>query len=160
VRRSVVLVAMCLCLAFKAAVACGTRTPEVQSKIDAAELDTLRSLVSAGANNTDLIFIGTVTALDRPAHGPGEFGTATFDVAETLKGPAAPSQTVRWKAKFIYSCQESDMFYNVGFQNGGTFIVYVRDGEVSRSAAADQLRDGASLKLDEERALIAKLGGI
>ena len=158
-RRSAALVAMCLCLAFETAMACGTRTPEVQSKIDAAELATLRSLVSAGVNNTDLIFIGTVTALDRPAHGSGEFGTATFDVAETLKGPAAPSQTLRWKTKFIYSCQESDTFYNVGFRNGGNFIVYVRDGEVTRSAAADQLRDGASLKLNEERAIISKLGG-
>ena len=82
----------------------------------------------------------------------------TFDVAKMLKGLHASSITARWKDRFVYSCQPSEMFYNVGFRPGGTFIVYVRDGLVLRSGAADHLRSGL-LTLDQEQAIAASAGG-
>lgn len=140
------------------AMACGAHSPAVQSKMDAAELTELRAQASAAARNADQIFIGTVTALSRPVWQSGDFGSVTFNVATTIKGKPASSITVRWKDRFIYSCQPSQMFYNVGFRADGTFIVYVQDGQVLRSGAADHLRSGL-LSLDQERAIAASGGG-
>ncbi|MBP6330453.1 MAG: hypothetical protein KA357_11590, partial [Dokdonella sp.] len=58
-----------------------------------------------------------------------------------------------WVAAFTYSCQPSAMFHNVGFRPGGRYIVYLRDGSVTRSEAADDLRSGL-LPLAQERDLI------
>jgi len=137
-------------LGSSAAMACGTHPPAVQSKIDATELAELRALASAAARDADQIFIGTVTNLSRPVWQSGEFGTVTFDVKEILKGAPSTSMTVRWKDKFIYSCNPSEMFHNVGFRPDGTFIIYIRDGQIIRSGAADHLRSGL-LSLDDER---------
>lgn len=152
------LVAALFFLGSGAAMACGTHPPAVQSKIDVAELLALRALASTAARDADQILIGTVTILARPVWQSSEFGSVTFGIRETLKGEPSSSITVRWKDRFIYSCQPSEMFHNVGFRPGGTFIVYIRDGEVFRSGAADHLRSGP-LSLDEERATAATRGG-
>lgn len=142
-------------LAPGAAMACGTHAPAVQARIDATELAAVRAL--AAARDADRILVGTVTALARPAPGSGASGTATLAVDEVLKGAAAASATLSWQERFVYSCQPSAMFHNVGFRDGGRFIVYVRDGAVFRSAAADHLRSGL-FALDEERATAAASG--
>lgn len=142
-------------LAPGAAMACGTLAPAVQARIDATELAAVRAL--AAARDADRILVGTVTALARPAPGSGASGTATLAVDEVLKGAAAASATLSWQERFVYSCQPSAMFHNVGFRDGGRFIVYVRDGAVFRSAAADHLRSGL-FALDEERATAAASG--
>ena len=152
------LIALFLLLPSVSVMACGTRTPAVQRKIDAAQLASIRTLASAAALNADQIFIGTVTNLSRPKGQSSEFGFVTFRVAESLKGGPSPNLTLRWKDKFTYSCQPSETFYNVGFRQSGTFIVYTRNGQVVRSAAADHLRSGL-LSLDEERATAANVGG-
>ena len=152
------LVAVSLLLGPGASMACGTHPPAVQSKIDAAELSALRVLASAAARDADHILIGTVTRLSRPMWQSGEFGSVTFGVEETLKGDSSPGITVRWSDRFTYSCQPSEMFHNVGFRLGGRFIVYIRDGQVFRSDAADHLRSGL-LSLDEERATATAGGG-
>lgn len=138
--------------------ACGTLPSEQQSKIDAAELATLRTLTSTATSNADQILIGTVTSLLKPAMNSGEFGSVTFNVEETLKGNSLPELTVQWKDKFTYSCQPSNGFYNVGFRTGGKYIVYIRDGQVFRSDAADQLRNSL-YSLDEERITVANGNG-
>lgn len=142
-------------LAPGAAMACGTLAPAVQARIDATELAAVRAL--AAARDADRILVGTVTALARPAPGSGASGTATLAVDEVLKGAAAASATLSWQERFVYSCQPSAMFHNVGFRDGGRFIVYVREGAVFRSAAADHLRSGL-FALDEERATAAASG--
>lgn len=152
------LLAISLLLAPGAVMACGTRAPAVQSKIDAAELASLRVLASAAARDADQIFIGTVTSLTRPEAQPGKVGSVTFRVDEALKEASDPILTVSWKEHFTYSCSASDGFHNVGFRPGGKFIVYIRDGHVFRSAAADHLRSGL-LSLVEERATAAHAGG-
>ena len=152
------LIAFFLLLPSVPVMACGTRVPAVQSEIDAAELASMRALASSAARDADQIFIGTVTNLSRPQWQSGEFGSVTFRVAESLKGGTSHLLALRWKDKFTYSCQPSEMFFNVGFRPGGTFIVYTRDGQVVRSAAADHLRSGL-LSLDEERATAASVGG-
>lgn len=144
-------------LAPGAAMACGTLAPAVQARIDATELAAVRALAVDAARDADRILIGTVTQLARPAPGSGEAGTVTFAVDEVLKGEASTSATLAWKERFVYSCQPSAMFHNVGFRDGGRFIVYVRDGAVFRSAAADHLRSGL-FALDEERATAAASG--
>lgn len=144
-------------LAPGAAMACGTHAPAVQARIDATELAAVRALAAAAARDADRILVGTVTALARPAPGSGASGTATLAVDEVLKGEAAASATLSWQERFVYSCQPSAMFHNVGFRDGGRFIVYVRDGAVFRSAAADHLRSGL-FALDEERATAAASG--
>lgn len=138
--------------------ACGTLPSEQQSKIDAAELATLRTLTSTAANDADHILIGTVTSLSKPAINSDEFGSVTFNVEETLKGNSLPELTLQWKDKFTYSCQPSNSFYNVGFRTGGKYIVYIRDGQVFRSDAADQLRNNL-FSLDEERTTAASGNG-
>lgn len=139
------------------ATACGTNPPEIQSKIDATDLAELRALATATARDADQIFIGTVTDLSRPVRQSGEFGSVTFDVKETLKGAVSPRMTARWKDNVIYSCQASKMFHNVGFRPGGTFIVYLRNGQIFRSGAADDLRSSL-LSLAEEHATAAASG--
>lgn len=155
-----VIAALLICLSMlgpDAATACGSNSPEVQSKIDAAELTELRALATAAARDADQIFIGTVTGLSRPVRQSGEYGSVTFDVKETLKGAASPRTTARWKDNFIYSCQASKMFHNVGFRPGGTFIVYLRNGQIFRSGAADDLHNSL-LSLTEERATASASG--
>lgn len=145
-------------LAPGAAMACGTLAPAVQARIDATELAAVRALAVDAARDADRILIGTVTQLARPAPGSGEAGTVTFAVDEVLKGEASASATLAWKERFVYAaCRPSAMFHNVGFRPGGRFIVYVRDGAVFRSAAADHLRSGL-FALDEERATAAASG--
>jgi hypothetical protein len=158
VKALTALVVASLLLGPSVAVACGTHSPPIQSKIDAAELAALRPLASAAAHDADQILIGTVTSLSRPTSQSGEFGSVTLGVTETLKGEPSSSTTAKWRDQFIYSCQPSEMFYNVGFRPGGTFIVYIRGGQVFRSDAADHLRSGL-LPLDEERATAATGGG-
>ena len=141
-----------------AASACGTRAPAVQAEIDARELAKLQQLARAAAQEAEHIYVGTVTELTRPAWGSQEMGSASFVVHQTLKGEPASSQNAQWKDKFVYSCQPSDMFHNVGFRPGGKFIVYVRDRKVFRSGAADHLRSGL-LSLDQEQAIAVSGGG-
>lgn len=152
------LVAVSFLLVHGAAMACGTHSPAVQSKIDAAELSALRVLANAASRDADQILIGTVTHLSRPVGQSADFGSVTFDVEEWLKQGSSPSRTVRWNDRFIYSCQPSEMFHNVGFRLGGTFIVYIRDGQVFRSGAADHQRSGL-LSLEEERTTAAGAPG-
>ena len=135
----------------RSAEACGSYSPEQQAKKNAAEKASLHTLCKDATSNADLIIIGTVSHLSRPNLQTGEFGTATFSIDETLKGHSLPNLTVQWKEKFIYSCQQSEMFHNVGFRLGGKFIIYLRDGQVFRSAAADYLRSGL-LSLNDEKA--------
>lgn len=134
------------------AAACGTHLPAVQAKIDAEKLAALQSLARIAAQDAEAIFIGTVTELTRPSLGALELGSASFAVEETLKGKPSVARTEQWADTFVYSCQESAMFHNVGFRPGGKFIVYVRDGKVIRSAAADHLRSGL-LTLEKEQAI-------
>lgn len=152
------LIAVAFLLSSMPVLACGTHAPAKQASIDAAELASLRALASAAARDADQVFIGTVTSLTRPSVQSGEFGSVTFRVAESLKGRSPSRLAVRWKDTFTYSCRPSETFYNVGFRQGGAFIVYVRDGQAFRSAAADHLRSGL-LSLDEERAATASVGG-
>jgi len=151
--RVLLAMAAALCAAQPAS-ACGTHLPEVQAKIDAAELAELLELTRIATQEADEIFIGTVTDLVRPAVEPPGIGSVRFAVEQTLKGERSPVRTERWKAQFTFACRESASFHDVGFRPGGTFIVYVRDGEVMRSAAADHLRSGL-LGLDQERAIAA-----
>ena len=143
---------LCLAALAQPALACGTHAPEVQSKLDAAQRDALRTLAEAAAIDADLIFVATVTGLERPSIKAGTPGSVTLAVSEALKGEPAAVETLRWKEHFILSCEESATFANVGFREGGTFVVYVKDGQVVRSAGADDLR-GSHLPLDEERAI-------
>ena len=146
-----------LLLASSAAMACGTRAPAVQAKIDAQELARIRQLAHAHARESDEIYIGTVTGLVRAAPGSPDPGSVTFAVRDTLKGAPSSTRSARWKESGVISCRPSAMFGNVGFRHAGTFIVYVRGGIVTRSQAADELRSGL-FTLDEERALVASLG--
>jgi hypothetical protein len=147
-----------LLVATAPASACGTYSPAEQSRIDADELNKLQELAHTASREAEEIFIGTVTELARPDRGSPELGSVSFTVEESLKGPASPARNARWKDKFVYSCQPSAMFHNVGFRPGGKFIVYVRGGEVLRSAAADHLRSGL-LSLEQERVIAAGAGG-
>ena len=154
----VALIAVSCMVGPGAAVACGTHPPAVQSKIDAAEATEIRKLARVAADDADRILIGTVTDLARAAWQSGEFGSISLDIEETLKGDSSPNATARWKDRFVYSCRQSEMFHDVGFRISGRFIVYIRDGEVVRSAAADHLRSGL-LSLEEERAIAAAGSG-
>ncbi len=153
-----IVLAVVLALAPVAADACGTRAPAVQANIDAAELAALEKLTVAAAHSADAVFIGSVTQLARPAQGAGGQGSVSFAVEASLKGQVPDAYTASWKEHFVYSCQPSAMFHNVGFRDGGTFIVYVRDGRVIRSAAADHLRSGL-LTLEHERAIVVDAKG-
>jgi hypothetical protein len=143
-----------LLLAAQTAVACGTRLPAEQSQIDAADLAELLEFTRVATQQADEIFIGTVTALVRPTMDQPERGSVRVAVEQTLKGDPSPVRTARWKEQFTFACRQSASFHNVGFRPGGTFIVYVRKGEVMRSAAADHLRSGL-LGLEQEQALVA-----
>lgn len=151
-----IVLAVVLAFAPVAADACGTRAPAVQAKIDAAELAALEKLTVAAAHSADAVFIGSVTQRARP--GQGGQGSVSFAVEASLKGQVPAAYTASWKEHFVYSCEPSAMFQNVGFRDGGTFIVYVRDGQVIRSAAADHLRSGL-LTLERERAIVADAKG-
>lgn len=140
------------------ALACGTHAPDVQHKLDAEQRDAMRRLAEAAARDADRIFVGTVTRLERPATGAQSPGSVTLAVSETLKGAPADVETLRWKEHFILSCDESATFANVGFRDNGVFVVYVKDGEIVRAAAADELRAGFLFSLDEERAVVAAQG--
>ncbi|VXB16743.1 conserved exported hypothetical protein [Luteimonas sp. 9C] len=143
-----------LLLAAQTAVACGTRLPAVQAQIDAADLAELLELTRVATQEADAIFIGTVTALVHPTIDQPERGSVRLAVEQTLKGDPSPVQAARWKTQFTFACRQSASFHDVGFRAGGRFIVYVRHGEVTRSAAADHLRSGL-LGLDQERAIAA-----
>lgn len=136
-------------------VACGTLPAEEQQQLDAEHLQHLQALTTDMADKADLIFVGTVTSLERPARDPQQPGHVTLSVSNTLKGSDAHSQTLEWENVFILSCNPADSFANVGFRPDGVFIVYVKDGRVSRSAGADELRDASLLKLADEISLIA-----
>lgn len=146
------LITVSLFLSASATNACITYPPAVQSKINAEELAKLQSLAKAAAHDADEIFIGTVTDLTRPTSGLPQVGSVSFSLDATLKGKPSPTMTAQWQESFTYSCQQSASFHNVGFRPNGKFIVYVRDGKVVRSAAADYLRSGL-LSLEEEQAV-------
>ena len=146
----------CLVAFAPPALACGTRLPEIQRKIDAAQLQRLRELTVEAAQAADQVVIGTVTALVRPVPGSGDAGSVTLAVSETLKGRHLSSRVLAWSdAGFVVSCDETDSFNNGGLRDGGDYIVYVREGRVVRAAAADELRASALLELSEERELVA-----
>ncbi|OPZ09896.1 MAG: hypothetical protein BWZ07_02930 [Alphaproteobacteria bacterium ADurb.BinA280] len=145
--------AMSVSLGLGQALACGTHPAQEQAKIDAQELGKLQGLVRDSARDADAVFIGTVSALSQSAAGSKAPGKVTIAVSETLKGEAMAIRHAEWVAAFTYSCQPSAMFHNVGFRPGGRYIVYLRDGSVTRSEAADDLRSGL-LPLAQERDLI------
>ena len=49
------------------------------------------------------------------------------------------------------------MFHNVGFRPNGEYIIYLRDGEVVRSAAADHLHSGLLTLYEEQEIVISAL---
>lgn len=104
-----------------------------------------------------MVLVGKVTALSRPGGQADGVGSVAFAVSDTLKGAPVDSIDARWKEKFVYSCEPAEQFHNVGFRQGGSFIVYIRDGEVFRAAAADELRSGL-LSLEDERGIVASGG--
>lgn len=135
--------------------ACGTLPAEQQQQLDAEQLQQLHALTTDMANTAEAIFVGSVTALDRPLRDPQRSGQVTLTVSTTLKGPEAKSRTLAWDDRFILSCNRAEGFDHVGFRDGGAYIVYVKDDRVLRSAAADALRDSALLKLSDEISLVA-----
>lgn len=137
-----------------AAHACGTRAPEVQARLDAETREQLRALAAETAAQADLVFVGTVTALTRPVMASGTPGHVTLAVADTLKGEEMPTHSFAWDEHFVYSCDATKMFHNVGFRDGGAFIVYVREGKLLRVGAADELASSL-LPSEEERGLVA-----
>ncbi|MFZ1224597.1 MAG: hypothetical protein WAR01_15320 [Dokdonella sp.] len=141
------------------AAACGTLPAEQQRQQDAEQLQRLRVLAMDMAKAADAIFVGSVTALQRPDRAAQQSGQVTLAVTETLKGPQAREQTLAWDDHFIYSCDPAAMFGNVGFRDGGVYIVYVKDDWVIRSDAADALRDSSLLGLSDEISLLAARGG-
>lgn len=141
-----------------AASACGTPTPTMQAKVNLEESTELKKLVLAAADEADEIFIGTVIGLEHAASGTSEFGSVRLSVEETLKGPRSTVRTVQWQESVIIACKQSAMFLSVGFRPKEKFIVYVRDGKVFRSAAADHLRSGM-LTLADERAIAIRASG-
>ncbi len=145
---------LCLLTASPLAEACGTRLPEIQQRIDAEELAKLKTLTIEAAAEADLVIVGTVTSLVRPVLGGTQPGTVTLAVSETLKGTHAPTRTLPWQEATTLSCVESDSFRNVGFRDGGYFIVYVKEGRVMRSKAADALGESSLLKPSQEQALV------
>ncbi len=151
------LIAVLLVSWLGVASACGTHAPAEQAEIDAKELAELQKLTRAVTIDSEEIFVGTVTELTRPSQGKPEFGSVSFTVEETIKGQPSSTRTVKWKDKFIYSCQPSAMFHNVGFRPGGKFVVYLNSGEVLRSEAADHLRTGL-LTLEQELAIAVSAG--
>lgn len=152
------LLAVSIVIAPRVASACGTHPPAVQSKINAEELAKLQQLAGTAAHEAEEIFIGTVTELIRPTQHKGELGSVSFAVEETIKGQASSTRTAQWRDRFVYSCQPSAMFHNVGFRPDGRFVVYIRSGKVMRSEAADHLRTGL-LSLEQERTIAAGAGG-
>ena len=141
------------------ATACGTLPPDQQQQQDAEQLQRLRALTTDMARSADAIFVGSVTALQRPDRAARRSGEVSLAVARTLKGPQAREQTLAWDDHFIYSCDPAAMFGNVGFRDGGVYIVYVKDDRVIRSDAADALRDSSLLGLSDEISLLAARGG-
>ena len=150
---------LCLLAFTQPAFACGTHAPELQRKLDAEQHEAMRTLAETAARDADAIFVATVTALERPSSDNAIPGRVTLAVNEVLKGEPAAVETMAWKNHFILSCEQSAMFANVGFRDGGSFVVYVQDGQIVRSAGADALRDGSLFKLDEERAIAKAQGG-
>jgi len=147
---------ICLSVIAPPVLACGTRLPEVQQKIDAGQLQRLRALTVELAQASDVIVVGTVTALEQPVHGSPDVGSVTLAVSETLKGVHSPIRVLAWRpAGVAYSCDQSNYFESVGFRDAGAYIVYVKDGRVVRAAAADELRESSLLKLAEELELVA-----
>lgn len=136
------------------AVACGTLPAEQQQEQDAEQLQRLRALTTDTAKSADAIFVGIVTALQRPDRAGQRSGQVTLAVTETLKGSQAREQTLTWDDHFIYSCNPAESFDNIGFRDGGSYIVYIKNERVIRSAAADALRDSALLSLADEISLI------
>ena len=141
------------------AAACGTLPAEQHRQQDAEQLQRLRVLTVDMAKTADAIFVGSVTALQRPDSAAQRAGQVTLAVTETLKGPQAPTRVLAWDNHFIYSCDPAAMFGNVGFRDGGVYIVYVKNDRVIRSAAADALRDSSLLGLSDEISLLAARGG-
>ena len=141
------------------AAACGTLPAEQQRQQDAEQLQRLRSLTTDMARSADAIFVGSVTALQRPDRAARRSGEVSLAVARTLKGPQAREQTLAWDDHFIYSCNPAENLGNVGFRDAGAYIVYIKDARVIRSAAADALRDSALLSLADEISLIAAQEG-
>lgn len=141
------------------ATACGTLPSEQQQQQDAEQLQRLRALTTDMARSADAIFVGSVTALQRPDRAARRSGEVSLAVARTLKGPQAREQTLAWDDHFIYSCNPAENFGNAGFRDTGAYIVYIKDARVIRSAAADALRDSALLSLADEISLIAAQEG-
>jgi hypothetical protein len=158
VKNFAALTIFSLLLGCGTAIACGTPRPVIQSKVETDDLAELQKRAQAAAQEADEVFVGTVTDLTRSTMRSHEFRTVRLSVAETLKGQPSSTRTAQWKETLSLSCRLSANFDNVGFRLGGTYIVYLRDGKVIRSGAADHLRSGL-FTLEHERTIAAAESG-
>ncbi|HET9031659.1 MAG TPA: hypothetical protein VFN25_02010 [Dokdonella sp.] len=136
------------------AYACGTLAPAQQRELDRAELDALRKSVVRKVMTSDLIFVGTVSALQRPNLKTDQPGQVTFVVSETLKGSSCATIELPWMVEFVISCRPADMFGNVGFADKLSYIVYVTGGRITRSADTRRSGNSSSLSFAEERKIV------
>ena len=154
------LIATIMTLGPIAASACGTLAPALQEKIDQANLQAEREAATRKILASDLILVGTVSALQRPDHAADSLGRVTLNVSETLKGPPSGASTeLSWKSVFVLSCEPADMFDNVGFAENQGYIVYVSDARITRSASTAPSAYAGKLSFGDERKMVLDPSG-
>ncbi len=137
--------------------ACATLEPVQQRKLDQVNLQAERDSALGLIRQSDLIFVGSVSALQRPEHVATSLGQVTLQVIETLKGSSpGNSITLPWKSNFIISCESAAMFNNVGFAQSQSYLIYVSDGSITRSAGTTRSAYAGALSFEVERAMILK----
>ncbi len=109
-----------------------------------------RSIASRIAREASMVFIGRVTRIDATR------GIATFHVVRPIAGEAPVQGTYEYPQAedFIIGCSAASMFGNSYVREGETYIVYVRDGRISRAGFVE--RQSRDLSLREETRIARK----
>lgn len=138
--------ALIVALALVAPAAWACSTPISYDKRAAAREDRAdqRAIASRIAREASIVFIGRVTRIDAAR------GVATFQLVRHVAGdtPAEGRYEYPQGEDFIIGCSAASMFENTHVREGETYIIYVRDGRISRAGFAK--RQDRDLSLREE----------
>jgi hypothetical protein len=139
-----------LALVAPSAWACSTPINYDKRVADLQDRADQRAIASRIAREASAVFIGRVTRIDAAR------GVAIFHLVRPIAGDVPAQGTYEYPQgeEFIIGCSAASMFENTHVREGETYIIYVRDGRISRAGFAE--RQSRDLSLREETRIARK----
>lgn len=137
--KIITIIFFCLMLLPDAALAC--RALPAKEQIAADEIDLKReiSMTTELVVTADQIFLATATSIEKDTR------KASFELIEALIGESEQVFSAVWDgSRVTIGCRASYGFNNILLEEGQSYLLYLRDGQIRRASKNETGRSGMS----------------